>query len=195
MAKLAVNHYYKQPEKFIAHLKRLKLDQPTGIDLVGESNPSIPNTSSKTWSSVALPWISFGYNIAISPLQTLTVYNAVANGGKMMKPYLVNAVMQDGKLIKEFKPTVVIDYICSKTTLDQLKTCLEGVVTSGTAKSLQSPFFSFAGKTGTAQVANGNKGYTEHIYQASFAGYFPANNPKYSCIVVIKNKPFAVKYY
>jgi cell division protein FtsI (penicillin-binding protein 3) len=195
MAKLAVNHYYKQPEKFIAHLKRLKLDQPTGIDLVGESNPSIPNTTSKTWSSVALPWISFGYNIAISPLQTLTIYNAVANGGKMMKPYLVNAVMQDGKLIKEFKPTVVLDSICSKTTLDQLKTCLEGVVTSGTAKSLQNPFFSIAGKTGTAQVANGNKGYTEHIYQASFAGYFPADNPKYSCIVVIKNKPFAAKYY
>jgi len=195
MAKLAVNHYYKQPEKFIAHLKRLKLDQPTGIDLVGESNPSIPNTSSKNWSSVALPWISFGYNIAISPLQTLTIYNAVANGGKMMKPYLVNSVMQDGKLIKEFKPTVVLDSICSKTTLEQLKTCLEGVVISGTAKSLQSPFFSFAGKTGTAQVANGNKGYTEHIYQASFAGYFPANDPKYSCIVVIKNKPFAARYY
>lgn len=195
MAKLVVNHYYKQPEKFIAHLKRLRLDQPTGIDLIGESRPAIPTPASKTWSNVALPWMGFGYNVAISPLQTLTIYNAVANGGKMMKPYLVNAVMQDGKLIKEFKPTVVLDSICSKTTLDQLKTCLEGVVTSGTAKSLQSPYFSLAGKTGTAQVANGNKGYTEHIYQASFAGYFPADNPKYSCIVVIKNKPFAVKYY
>lgn len=195
MAKLVVNHYYKQPEKFIAHLKRLRLDQPTGIDLIGESRPAIPTPTSKTWSNVALPWMGFGYNIAISPLQTLTIYNAVANGGKMMKPYLVNSVMQDGKLIKEFKPTVVLDSICSKTTLDQLKTCLEGVVTAGTAKSLQSPYFSLAGKTGTAQVANGNKGYTEHIYQASFAGYFPADNPKYSCIVVIKNKPFAVKYY
>ncbi len=195
MAKLVVNHYYRQPEKFIAHLKRLRLDQPTGIDLIGESRPAIPTPTSKTWSNVALPWMGFGYNIAISPLQTLTIYNAIANGGKMMKPYLVNAVMQDGKHIKEFKPTVVLDSVCSKTTLDQLKTCLEGVVTSGTAKSLQSPYFSLAGKTGTAQVANGNKGYTEHIYQASFAGYFPADNPKYSCIVVIKNKPFAVKYY
>ncbi len=195
MAKLAVNHYYKQPEKFIAHLKRLRLDQPTGIDLVGESKPAIPNPASKTWSNVALPWMSFGYNLAISPLQTLTIYNAVANGGKMMKPYLVNAVMQDGKMIREFKPAVVMDSICSKTTLDQLKTCLEGVVTAGTAKSLQSPYFTLAGKTGTAQVANGNKGYTEHIYQASFAGYFPADNPKYSCIVVIKNKPFAARYY
>ena len=195
MAKLAVNHYYKQPEKFIAHLKRLKLDQPTGIDLIGESKPSIPTPKSKTWSNVALPWMSFGYNLEVSPLQTLTIYNAIANEGKMMKPYLVNAVMQDGKLIKEFKPSVVLDSICSKTTLDQLKTCLEGVVTAGTAKSLQSPYFSLAGKTGTAQVANGNKGYTEHIYQASFAGYFPADNPKYSCIVVIKNKPFAARYY
>ena len=112
-----------------------------------------------------------------------------------MKTYLVNAVMQDGKMIREFKPAVVMDSICSKTTLDQLKTCLEGVVTAGTAKSLQSPYFTLAGKTGTAQVANGNKGYTEHIYQASFAGYFPADNPKYSCIVVIKNKPFAARYY
>ena len=195
MAKLAVNHYSKQPEKFIAHLKRLKLDQPTGIDLIGESQPSIPNPTSKTWSNVALPWMSFGYNLAISPLQTLTIYNAVANSGKMVKPYLVNAIMKDGKMIKEFQPTVVVDSICSKTTLDQLKTCLEGVVTSGTARSLQSPYFGLAGKTGTAQVANGNKGYTEHIYQASFAGYFPTINPKYSCIVVIKNKPFAAKYY
>ncbi len=195
MAKLVVGHYYKQPEKFIAHLKRLRLDQPTGIDLVGESRPAIPTPTSKTWSNVALPWMGFGYNIAISPLQTLTIYNAVANGGKMMKPYLVNAVMHDGKMIREFKPNVVLDSICSKTTLEQLRTCLEGVVTSGTAKSLQSPYFSLAGKTGTAQVANGNKGYTEHIYQASFAGYFPADNPKYSCIVVIKNKPYAAKYY
>ena len=195
MAKLAVNHYYKQPEKFIAHIKRLRLDQPTGIDLVGESKPSIPTPKSTTWSNVALPWMSFGYNLEVSPLQTLTIYNAIANEGKMMKPYLVNAVMQDGKLIKEFKPSIVIDSICSKTTLDQLKTCLNGVVTDGTAKSLKSPYFSIAGKTGTAQVANGNKGYSDHIYQASFAGYFPADNPKYSCIVVIKNKPFASKYY
>jgi cell division protein FtsI (penicillin-binding protein 3) len=139
--------------------------------------------------------MSFGYNLAISPLQTLMVYNAVANNGKLMKPYLVNAVMKDGQKIKEFKPTVLEDSICSALTISQLRTCLKGVVLSGTAKSLLNPFYSLAGKTGTAQVANGNRGYTDHIYQSSFAGYFPADNPKYSCIVVIKNKPFAKKYY
>ena len=195
MAKLAVNHYYKNPSKFINHLERLRLNRPSGIDLVGESQPSIPNPDGKYWSNVTLPWMSFGYNIAISPLQTLMVYNAVANGGKMMKPYLVNAIMKDGQPIQEFTPVVLEDSICSKKTLLQLKACLEGVVTNGTAKSLNNPFYSIAGKTGTAQVANGNKGYSDHIYQSSFAGYFPADNPKYSCIVVIKNKPFAAKYY
>jgi cell division protein FtsI (penicillin-binding protein 3) len=113
----------------------------------------------------------------------------------MVKPYLVNTIMKDGAIIKSFEPVVLNDSICSQRTLDQLKICLEGVVTAGTAKSLYDPNFPIAGKTGTAQVANGNKGYTEHIYQSSFAGYFPADAPKYSCIVVIKNKPFAPRYY
>ncbi len=195
MAKLAVNYYYNNPTKFISHLQRLNLHKPTGIDLVGESKPIIPGPASPNWSNVALPWMSFGYNVSISPLQTLSVYNAIANGGKMMRPYLVNAVMKDGKVIQSFSPTRLNDSICSRSTLQQLQACLEGVVTNGTAKGLQSPYFTFAGKTGTAMVANGNKGYTEHIYQASFAGYFPAHDPKYSCIVVIKNKPHALRYY
>ena len=195
MAKLAVDHYYKNPSRFIDHLKRLNLHQPSGINLVGESRPVIPEPSSENWSAVALPWMSFGYNIAISPLQTLMVYNAVANNGKLMRPYLVNSVMKDGSPIIEFGPQVINNAICSKTTLQQLRACLEGVVTNGTAKSLKHPYYTLAGKTGTAMVANGNKGYTEHIYQSSFAGYFPADNPKYSCIVVIVNKPFAKKYY
>ena len=195
MAKLAVNHYYKNPKKFISHLERLHLNRPSGIGLVGESRSSIPDPNSKYWSNVTLPWMSFGYNISVSPLQTLMVYNAVANGGKMMKPYLVNAIMKDGQLLQAFNPVVIEDSICSKKTLQQLRTCLEGVVTNGTAKSLKSSYYTLAGKTGTAQVANGNKGYGDHIYQSSFAGYFPADQPKYSCIVVIKNKPFAAKYY
>ena len=195
MAKLSTTYYYSNPKKFISHLEKLHLNRPSGIDLQGESSPIIPNPSGRNWSNVTLPWMSFGYNLAISPLQTLMVYNAVANNGKLMKPYLVNAVMKDGQKIKEFKPTVLEDSICSALTISQLRTCLEGVVLSGTAKSLLNPFYTLAGKTGTAQVANGNRGYTDHIYQSSFAGYFPADNPKYSCIVVIKNKPFAKKYY
>jgi len=195
MAKLAVTHYYKNPSKFIKHLERLHLNKPTGIDLVGESNSYIPNPSGRYWSNVTLPWMSFGYNVSISPLQTLMVYNAVANGGKMMKPYLVNAIMRDGQPIQEFKPVILENSICSDKTLLQLRKALEGVVINGTAKSLSNPYYSIAGKTGTAMVANGNKGYTDHIYQSSFAGYFPANDPKYSCIVVIKNKPSAKNYY
>ncbi len=195
MAKLAVNYYGRNPSKFISHLEKLQLHKPTGIDLIGESNPAIPRPGGKYWSNVSLPWMGFGYSIAISPLQTLMIYNSVANNGKMMKPYLVNAVMKDGAKVKEFNPQVLNDSICSAKTLQQLKICLEGVVTSGTAKSILDLNFPIAGKTGTAQVANGNKGYTEHIYQSSFAGYFPTDRPKYSCIVVIKNKPFAARYY
>lgn len=195
MAKLAVDHYYKNPKKFIEHLERLNLNKPSGIELLGESNAIIPNPSGKYWSNVTLPWMSFGYNLSITPLQTLMVYNAVANKGRMLKPYLVSAIMKDGKMVQEFKPSVLQDSICSKSTLSQLQACLEGVVLDGTGKSLRNQYYSLAAKTGTAQVANGNRGYTDHIYQSSFAGYFPAENPKYSCIVVIKNKPFAAKYY
>lgn len=195
MAKLVVNHYYKNPRKFIQHLERLHLNQPSGLSLYGESRSYIPNPSDKFWSNVTLPWMSFGYNVSISPLQTLMVYNAVANGGKMMKPYLVNAIMKDGQPLQQFSPVVLESAICSEKTLAQLRQCLEGVVNNGTAKILKTSYYSIAGKTGTAKVANGNKGYDDNIYQSSFAGYFPANDPKYSCIVVIKNKPQAKKFY
>lgn len=195
MAKMATAYYTNQPSKFLAHLRRLQLDTATGIGLVGESKPVIPNPKSRYWSAPTLPWMSFGYNLSLTPLHTLMVYNAVANNGRMMKPYLVNAVMKDGKIVKQFGPEVKIESICSPETLRQLQECLEGVVIEGTARSMASPYYKFAGKTGTALVANGTRGYADHIYQSSFAGYFPADDPQYSCIVVIRNKPFAHKYY
>ncbi|HEY8396449.1 MAG TPA: penicillin-binding protein [Flavihumibacter sp.] len=195
MAKMVMQHYGNNPTKFIEHLKRLKLHEVSGIDLVGETQPIIKTPKSKTWSAMSLPWMSFGYEVLVSPLQTLMLYNAVANNGKMMQPYLVQEVQQDGRTIWTREPEVLVEAICKESTLRQLKTCLEGVVTNGTAKSLASPYYRIAGKTGTALVANGSRGYADHIYQSSFAGYFPAENPKYSCIVVIKNKPFAAKYY
>ncbi|HYF33087.1 MAG TPA: penicillin-binding protein [Chitinophagaceae bacterium] len=195
MAKLACAYYTKKPEQFIAHLKKLRLDQPSGIDLLGETRPIIKNPASRTWSATTLPWMSFGYEVLVSPLQTLMLYNAVANNGKMMRPYLVKEVHQGGVLIEKKEPQVLEESICSEATLKQLKACLEGVLTDGTGKSLLSTDYSIAGKTGTALVANGSRGYADHIYQSSFAGYFPANDPQYSCIVVIKNKPFARKYY
>jgi cell division protein FtsI (penicillin-binding protein 3) len=123
------------------------------------------------------------------------LYNAVANNGKMMKPYLVQSIRENGLVVKENDPVVLEKEICSDKTLEQLKIALEGVVTNGTGKALNNPVYKIAGKTGTALVANGKRGYADHIYQSSFAGYFPADNPKYSCIVVIKNKPFAKKIY
>ena len=195
MAKLACAYYTKKPEQFIAHLKKLRLDKPSGIDLLGETRPIVKNPSSRTWSATTLPWMSFGYEVLISPLQTLMLYNAVANDGKMMRPYLVNEIHQGGVVVEKKEPEVLEDAICSQATLKQLKACLEGVLTDGTGQTLQTVDYTIAGKTGTALVANGNRGYADHIYQSSFAGYFPANDPQYSCIVVIKNRPFAKKYY
>jgi len=196
MAKLAWNAYASAPSKFINHLQALNIDKPTGIDIMGERRPIIHKPGSKYWSSTTLPWMSFGYNIAITPLQTLAIYNAIANNGIMVKPYLLNAVQDEGKIIKEFKSTITVQKVCSNETLAQLKECLEGVCTEGTAKALfkNSPY-KVAGKTGTALVANGNRGYADKIYQSSFAGYFPADNPQYTIVVIIKNKPNALIYY
>lgn len=195
MAKLVTSFYLRNPGQYIDHLKKLHFDRHSGVGLIGETNPIIKTPRSKTWSATTLPWMSFGYEVLISPMQTLMLYNAVANNGIMMKPYLVNAIQKNGLKILENEPTVLEEEICSEQTLQQLKKCLEGVMTNGTGRSLQDSFYRIAGKTGTALVANGKRGYADHIYQSSFAGYFPANNPQYSCIVVIKNRPNAKKFY
>lgn len=198
MAKMVWTNYSKDPMKYINHLRKLRLHQHSGIDLVGETNPIVKTPKSKTWSATSLPWMSFGYEVLVSPLQTLMLYNTVANEGKMMKPYLVNEIKQGGITIKKNQPQVLEERICSDATLSQLQECLVGVCNEegGTGYALfkNSPY-KVAGKTGTALVANGKRGYADHIYQSSFAGYFPANDPKYSVIVVIKNKPFAKKFY
>ncbi|MDP9040671.1 MAG: transpeptidase family protein, partial [Bacteroidota bacterium] len=195
MAKLVVSHYSHNPQKFVDNIKRLRLNQITGIDLAGETSPIVKSPKSRTWSASTLPWMAFGYEVLVSPLQTLTLYNAVANNGRMMKPYLVNSVQYAGGMDRQFQPVVLMDKVCSDETLADLKTCLEGVCIRGTAKTtLKNTFYPVAGKTGTALIANGNRGYADHIYQSSFAGYFPADHPRYSCIVVIRNKPFAKKY-
>ncbi|HEX8461617.1 MAG TPA: penicillin-binding protein [Segetibacter sp.] len=195
MAKLAWTHYGANPKQFVNHIRKLKLDSITGIDLKGEIKPSIYTPGSRRWSNTTLPWMAFGYNLTVSPLQTLTIYNAVANQGRMMRPYLVNEIREDGRTIQDFSPSVMIDSICTDNTLRQLQACLEGVMIDGTGKSLQSSYYKIAGKTGTALVANGSQGYADKIYQSSFAGYFPADNPQYSVIVVIKNKAHAPVFY
>jgi len=195
MAKLVVSHYAKDPEEFIDRLKKLHLNQVTGVDLAGETQPIVKSPKSKTWSATTLPWMAFGYEVLVSPLQTLTLYNAIANDGKMVKPYLVDNIQSGGRVEKQNHPTVLSEKICSDKTLRDLKSCVEGVCIEGTAKNVfKNSFYKVAGKTGTALVANGSRGYADHIYQSSFVGYFPADHPQYTCIVVIKNKPFAKKF-
>ena len=195
MAKLVSAHYGSRPDRFIERIRRLGLDSLSGIGIVGEADPVVLTPRSRHWSAVTLPWMAFGYSIELTPMHTLMLYNAVANGGRMMRPYLVNAVVKDGRVLKSFGPVVAREGICSERTLKSLREGLEGVVTQGTGKSLQSPYYRIAGKTGTAQVADGSNGYRDHIYQSSFAGFFPADKPRYSCIVVIRNRPHAQKYY
>jgi cell division protein FtsI (penicillin-binding protein 3) len=196
MAKLASIYYGNTPSQFIRHLKKMRMDTVTGIDLTGERHPVIYKPGGRFWGPTTLPWMAFGYNLSVSPLQTTTLYNAVANGGRMMQPYLVSAVKEEGVLLREFEPKLLDENICSKQTLQQLQTCLEGVCTAGTAKDLfKNTPYKVAGKTGTALVANGNRGYADKIYQSSFAGYFPADDPQYTCVVIVVNKAHAAVYY
>ncbi len=198
MAKLVYNSYSSNPAKYVEHLKQLGFGSTTGLDLYGERSTVIYKPGGKYWSATTLPWMAFGYNVAITPLHTAMLYNAVANDGRMMKPYLLNGVKKNGLLIREVEPVVLKDSICTRQTLVQLKECLEGVCKDSGATAFRlfkgTPY-AVAGKTGTALVANGSRGYGDHIYQSSFAGYFPADDPQYTCVVVIKNKPHAVRFY
>lgn len=194
-----VDHYYnksdKGRERFIQRMKDLYLHLPTGIEINGEALPYIkePNSAVDQWSGTTLPWMAIGYEEKLTPLQMLNLYNTVANEGVMMKPYLVKELRNSGKIIKHFKPVEISSRVISTRTVAKVKSLLEGVVERGTAKKLKSNYYHFAGKTGTAQMKyKSNKSKQE--YQASFAGYFPAENPVYSCIVVVYN-PTEHGYY
>ncbi len=176
--------FQKEPKKFVEGLKRFHLHEPTGVMIPGEAVPTLRSPGEKGWSGVSMPWMSIGYEVAITPLQTLTFYNAVANDGKMMQPQFVDRISRNGKTIHTFEPKVLDAKICSDATLEIVHGMLQAVVDSGTATNLKAAHFKIAGKTGTARIAkNGN--YNEVQYQASFVGYFPADAPKYSCIVVV----------
>ena len=179
--------YISNPQKFIDRLKKFHLHQPLGIELSGEGMPMIKDASSTNWWGTSLPWMSIGYESQLTPMQILTFYNAVANNGKLMKPQFVEEIRAHGQVIEHFPPIVIDSAICSKATIAKVKPMLEGVVERGTAKNLKNEHFKIAGKTGTAQIAQGADGYGGNVkaYQASFVGYFPADKPKYSCIVVI----------
>ncbi len=194
VSKLVTQYYSRNPEQYIAHLRKFGLDKPIGFEVPGESSPDIKGTADARWSRVSLPWMSVGYELNMTPLRLLTFYNAVANDGVMMKPYIVEAVKEYGKPVTEFKPEVLDPKICSDKTLSNLHAMLEDVVIEGTAHNLLNPDYSVAGKTGTAQIADEKRGYTNKVYQSSFIGYFPANNPIYTIAVVVNN-PSAGVYY
>ena len=186
--------------RFVRRLKQFNLHQPVGIEIEGEANPYIKEAYSEAdyWSGTTLPWMSIGYELELTPLQLLTFYNAVANDGKMMKPYLVSAIQEMGKVKEQFYPTVINRRIASKRAIEQLQELLRAVVENerGTAHDLYTEDYNFAGKTGTAQVnyKRGPRGTRIGGHQASFVGYFPEENPMYSCIVVI-NKPRRGGFY
>jgi cell division protein FtsI (penicillin-binding protein 3) len=189
--------YKNNPQRFTDKLYSMRINQPLGLDIGGEDTPVVKNPKSRSWSRVTLPWMAVGYEVALTPMQILAFYNAIANNGKLVKPLFVKEIQKMGKVVDTFKTIVLKDSICSKATVEKARSLLEGVVLRGTGKSLKNPIYKIAGKTGTAQVAKGSKGYGEEgaiNYKASFVGYFPADNPKYSCIVVVNN-PSKGAYY
>ena len=200
-AKLADQYYHNDPSKFIAHLHQLRLDTLTGIDITAASaKPTIKSPKNRSWSKTTIPFMAHGYEELVTPLHLLMLYNAVANNGAMMKPYLVNSVSQYGVVVKKMAPAVLVNKICSDETLAQLRECLEAVVDSlhGTGhRVLYDSNYSIAGKTGTAVTALNNLGYNKgnKIYQSSFIGYFPSKKPVYSMAVVIQNSKQSKIYY
>ncbi len=199
-AKLADQYYQDQPSKFIDHLHAFRLDQMTGVDITASSGkPYIKKANNKTWHKTTIPFMAHGYEELVTPLHMLMLYNAIANNGKMMKPYLVSSIREYGVEIKSIQPQVLVEKICSDQTLSQVKECLLAVVEGehGTARKIKDSSYLIAGKTGTAVTALDNKGYNKgnKIYQASFIGYFPANQPKYTVAVVIQNSLQSTKVY
>lgn len=190
---LTTEAFESNPQRFIDLIYKTKINEPLNLDIKGEGKPYIKSTSSKLWSKVSLPWMSIGYEETVTPITLLTYYNAIANNGRMVKPQFVKEIRRGNEVVKTFDTIVINEKIASDRTIKTLQELLCGVVENGTAKLLKTCAFPVAGKTGTAQIAqNGN--YNKKNYTASFVGYFPADDPKYTCIVVISN-PMGGKYY
>ncbi len=206
IVKLIREHYDENPEKFISKLEDFGLTKPIGFQIKGEGKPYIPNPKDKKrWNKITLEWMSWGYGVSVTPMQTLMLYNAVANNGEMVKPRFVKELRKEDKTVRFFDKEIVNPSIASEETLKKLRKVLEDVVKKGTADNIYSPNFSMAGKTGTAKKfipRTKNKNgeweggyYSSERYVASFAGYFPADKPKYSCIVVIHDPNKSKGYY
>ena len=189
VSRIIDEYYKKKPMDFINAVLATGFADQLDFGVSGTMRPMITTPDSKLWSGVTLPWMSIGYATQVPPIYTLNFYNAIANGGKMMRPYLVREIKRDGQVLLSNKPEVAKSSICKSSTLKKVQGMLEGVVEYGTAKTIKSEQFAIAGKTGTAQLGYGKGGVVKH--QVSFCGYFPADNPMYSCIVVVKEPQMA----
>ncbi|WNM19188.1 penicillin-binding protein [Flavobacterium capsici] len=188
MVQAVYDNYKDNPKEFVDRIDALGLNKPIGLPFEGEGIPYIPQPGDKKWSGISLPWMAYGYGVSVTPLQTLALYNAIANNGIMIKPKFVTEIKEWNKVIKKYNTEVINPRICSEETIKKVKAVLENVVKRGTASKLYSKDFSMAGKTGTAAANYGVNSGADKYYISSFAGFFPVENPKYSCIVVV-HKP------
>jgi cell division protein FtsI (penicillin-binding protein 3) len=195
VSKIITKYYAKNPQQYVNKINSFHLNKKLGLSIPGEAQPLIKQTKDKDWSGVTLPQMSYGYETLLTPLQTLAFYNAIANDGKMVKPRFEKEIKRNGVTVKTFTTEVLVEQVVSKETIKKAKQMLEGVVKNGSGKGLNITAFSVGGKTGTAQIATGNKGYgTTKSYQGSFIGYFPADKPLYTCMVIVYN-PSKGAYY
>jgi cell division protein FtsI (penicillin-binding protein 3) len=196
-AKMIHTNYKDAPERYVERLRKMKLHQQLGLPIKGEGKPVIRYPGEKGWSGLSLAQMAYGYEVSMTPLQVLTFYNAIANDGEMVKPRMIKEVKEWNTTIQKFKKEVIDPAICSKETVIKVQQLLANVVSKkhGTGHGLYSPNFSMAGKTGTAQKNYASKDPNKFGYISSFSGYFPVENPKYSCIVVIHEPDKSVGYY
>ena len=188
ISRIINDNYKKNPTVYTDRIYQMGLSTPLNLELPYPNNLKMPVPNKGSWSGVTLPWMSTGYEMQLTPIHMLTFYNAVANNGKMIKPVFVSSITKDGMVIEQNKTEVINPAICSKSTIKKVIPLLVGVVDEGTAKNIKTDKYKIAGKTGTT-VLNYTKRKVGEVkkYQASFVGFFPADNPKYSCIVVISN--------
>lgn len=187
VTKMIYTHYQNNPAKFTSKLHEWGLGKPLGLQIPGEGEPWIKTPESRSWSKLSLVQMSYGYEMKLTPLQTLVLYNGIANNGKMLAPLFVKEIRHLGNTKERFHARVMTEQMASPEAIRKIQDMLKSVVDKGTGRSLKSPLYTAAGKTGTAQMADASRGYGQRKYQSSFAGYFPAENPKYSMIVVIRN--------
>ncbi|MBX3101151.1 MAG: transpeptidase family protein [Bacteroidetes bacterium] len=192
ISRVVNEHYRANPRKFYEELDALGILEPLGFQLKGEPSPYVVRPGTRHFNATTLPWLSIGYNVMLTPLQMLAFYNAIANDGKYIQPLIVSEVQDHGKTVEAFEARVLKSRICSEKTLAQVRSLLEGVVSHGTARRINTGHVPIAGKTSTTQKLKGGR-YTAS-YMSAFVGYFPADAPRYSCIVII-DEPSVDEFY